>query len=118
LHVIGKHRWADIGSRSIGSSTWTTRRIEYFGMTADVQLSSATPNAYRLLALDVTSRRWHIGPLSVGQNLWRSVKDPALEGVGQDGALEVLGSRDSARLIVRGGRIDKVTYTCVGADPK
>ena len=115
MHVIGKHKWTDIETHGIGGVTSTARRIEYTGMTADLLLSSGTPNAYRLLALDVTSRRWNIGPLSVGQNPWRSVKDSALEGVSQDGSIEILGASDSVRLLVRGGRIDQVSYRCPAA---
>ena len=118
LHVIGKHKWTDIESRSLGIGTSTTRRIEYIGMTADVLLTSAAPNEYRLLALEVSSRRWNIGPLSVGQNPWKSVKDTALDGVSQDGLLEVIGTKDSALLLVRGGRIDKVSYKCPAANTK
>jgi hypothetical protein len=62
LHVIGKHTWVDLDARPAGAGASTTRRIEYVGMTADVLLSRATPNAYRLLSLDVSSRRWNIGP--------------------------------------------------------
>jgi hypothetical protein len=98
LHVIGKHKWTDLESRSTGAAALTTRKIEYIGMTAEVSLSSSAPNTYRLLALEVSSRRWNVGPLSVGQNPWRTVKDPALEGIAQDGTLEVIGTRDSALL--------------------
>lgn len=118
LHVIGRHRTTDLVSGSAGQVTSTTRRIEYIGMTADVLLSSAEPNAYKLLALDAISRRWNIGPLSVGQNPWRSVKDPALDGVIQDGTIEILGTRDSVRLVVRGARIDTVSYRCPLAGPQ
>ncbi len=112
LHVIGKHQWTDMESRSAGDVASTIRRIEYIGMTADVVLSSAAPNAYKLVALDVSSRRWNIGPLSVGQDPWRSVKDSALDGISQDGQIEIIGTKDSARLVVRRGRIDKVSYNC------
>jgi hypothetical protein len=112
LHVIGKHTWVDLDARPAGAGASTTRRIEYVGMTADVLLSRATPNAYRLLSLDVSSRRWNIGPLSVGQNPWRSVKDAALQGANQDGTLEVVGAKDSALLQLRGGKIDTVSYRC------
>lgn len=118
LHVIGKHKWTDIETRSLGAETLTTRRIEYIGMIADVSLSSATPNAYRLLALEVSSRRWDVGPLSVGRNPWRSVDDKAITGASQEGALEILGTKDSAILLVRGGRIDKVNYKCPAAHAK
>lgn len=118
LHVIGKHKWTDIESRSTGDVTSTTRRIEYVGMAADVLLSNAAPNAYKLLALDVSSRRWNIGPLSVGQNPWRSVKDSALDGVSQEGTIEVIGTKDSARIVVRGGRVDRVSYKCSAANTK
>lgn len=115
LHVIGKHTWADRAARTDGAGASTIRRIEYVGMTAELALSAQTPNAYRLLALDVSSRRWNIGPLSVGQNPWRSVKDPALEGASHDGTLEIVGATDSALLQVRGGRIDRVSYRCPAA---
>ena len=115
LHKIGKHKWTDIQSHSIGGLSSTTRRIEYIGMTADVLLSSGTPDTYRLLALDVSSRRWEIGPLSVGQNPWRSVKDSALDGVSRDGSIEIIGTSDSVLLLVRGGRIDQVRYRCPAA---
>jgi hypothetical protein len=118
LHVIGKHKWADVETRSDGSGTSTTRRIEYIGMTADVMLSSARPNAYKLLALEVSSRRWNIGPLSVGQNPRKSVEDKALSGVSQDGVLEIIGAKDSATLILRGGRVDRVSYKCSSANTR
>ena len=112
LHVIGKHKWTDLESPSTGAAALTNRRIEYVGMTAEVSLSNSAPNTYRLLALDVSSRRWNVGPLSVGQNPWRTVKDPALDGIAQDGTLEVIGARDSALLQLRGGKVDKVSYKC------
>jgi hypothetical protein len=118
LHVIGKHQWTDIESRSVGGVTSTRRRIAYYGMTAEVLLSSAAPNAYRLLALEVISRRWHIGPLSVGHNPWRTVKDRSLEGVSQDGVVELVGARDSVQLTLRGGRVDKVSYQCASVSEK
>jgi hypothetical protein len=118
LHVIGKHKWADIDARTAGGTVSTTRRIEYIGMTADVLLTSAAPDAYRLLALDVSSRRWNIGPLSVGQNPWKSVKHRALDGASQDDTLEIIGTKDSALLVVRGGRIEKVSYRCPVANTK
>ena len=118
LHVIGKNKWADLEARPVGAEASTTRRIEYFGMTAEVLLSSASPNAYKLLALDVSSRRWNIGPLSVGQNPWRSVKDTALDGVSQEGTLEVVGAKHSALLQLRGGKVDKVSYRCPVANKR
>lgn len=112
LHMIGRHQATDLDVRASPAGTTTVRRIEYIGMTAEVLLSSREPNAYRLVSLDVSSRRWHVGPLSVGNNPWRTVNDPGLNGVSQDGTHELVGPRDSATLRVRAGRIDRVSYTC------
>ena len=115
LHVIGKHKATDIDVRETPTGTATTRRIEYIGMTAEVLLSSREPNSYKLVSLDVSSRRWHIGPMAVGSNPWRTVKDSGLTGVSQDGAHELIGPRDSATILVRGGRVDRVSYKCAPA---
>lgn len=112
LHVIGKHQWTDIETRSINKETMTTRRIEYIGMRADVSLSSVAPNAYKLLSLEVSSLRWNIGPLSVGQNPWKSVNDKAIRDANKNGTLEIVGTKDSVTLVLREGRIDKVSYRC------
>lgn len=114
LLVIGRNKITDLESRTVGATTITTRRIEHIGLRMDVTISSAEPNAYKLSSLDVYSLRWNVGPLSVGRNPWRSINDPALDGVKQDGTVELLGSRDSAVLLVRSGRIDKVSYRCPG----
>ena len=112
LLVIGRNKATELEPRVEGAATLTTRRIEHIGMSLEVQVSSARPNAYRLLSLDVSSLRWNVGPLSVGRNPWRTISDPALEGVGQDGTIELLGRQDSARLLVRQGRVDRVSYRC------
>lgn len=112
LHVIGKHTVVELGSQAVGSATLTGRRIAYVGMTAEVTVSSATPTAYRLESLDVISRRWNIGPLSVGQNPWRTVNDTALNDAAKDGQHRLVGPRDQALLTVRAGRIDAVSYRC------
>ncbi len=112
LHVIGRHQWRDLSVRPDGTGTLTHRRIDYTGLSLELQLRSATPDRYRLLALDVNSRRWELGPLSVGRNPWRSIDEPALAGRNQDGVLELVGPKDSVRLVLRGGRVDSASYRC------
>ena len=118
LHVIGKHKTIELDTRREGTATLITRRIEYIGMTAEVQLSSALPTAYRLLSLDVNSRRWNIGPLSVGRNPRQSVDDKALAGAAPEGTLQINGPREHAVLTLRGGRIESVSYRCAGPAPR
>lgn len=115
LHVIGKHKTVEVDTRPQGAATLSTRRIEYIGMTAEVQVSSAQPTAYRLLSLDVTSRRWNIGPLSVGRNPRQSVDDKAMEGAATEGSHQINGPLDHAVLTLRSGRIETVSYRCAGA---
>lgn len=112
LHVIGRHTWVDVSTRTVGATTLTTRRIEYIGMSATVLLDSSAPDRYRLLALDVNSRRWNVGPMSVGRDPWRTVNDAALKAAPRDGSIELQGPRDAAFIVVRGGRIDRVRYQC------
>lgn len=112
LHVIGKHTWTDLRTQSLGATTLITRRIDYIGMSATVQMDASTPDRYRLLALDVSSRRWNVGPMSVGRDPWRTVDDSALKAAPRDGVIELQGPRDAARLVVRGGRVDRVRYEC------
>ncbi len=112
LHGIGRHQFRDLSVRPDGTGTLTHRRIDYTGLSLELQRRSADPDRYRLLALEVNSRRWNVGPLSVGRSPWRSIDEPALAGRNQDGHLELVGPKDSVRLVLRGGRVDSASYRC------
>lgn len=112
LHVIGKHSWQDLSRRTDGDRTWTTRRIVYIGMAATVELDSLAPNQYVLKGLEVSSRRWAVGPLSVGRDASRTIGSAAVKNLPRDGKVELKGPHGNAQLVLRGGRIDSVHYRC------
>ena len=112
LHGIGRHKVTDLEVRRLGSATVTHRRIEYAGLRLEVRRSPSQPDAYQLLALEATSRRWNIGPLSVGRNPWRGLREPALDGVSLNGTLELAGKSDRVLLNLNDGRVESVEYKC------
>lgn len=115
LHTIGRHRTLELEVRQLGGGvTATTRRLQYIGMRLDVLVLSSDPGRYTLLNAEVTSRRWHIGRLSVGTRPWPWMwsPEPSLAKVRLDGDLELVGAGDSALLRLRDGRVEKVSFVC------
>lgn len=117
LHVIGRHQVTDLERRGSGAAAVTRRRIDYIGLRLELLRAEAQPNEYRVTQLDVISRRWAIGELSVGDRpwFWPWRRDPALADVVLDGALELAGPVDRVRLTLRDGRIVTTHYTCGSA---
>lgn len=118
LRTIGRHKAVDLEVRQLGGGvTATTRRFTYIGLRLDVRVLSSDPSRYTLLAAEVTSRRWHVGRLSVGTRPWPWLwtPEPALANVRLHGEIELVGPGDTALLWLDDGRVEKVTYTCRGA---
>ena len=116
LRGIGRHEWTELERRSVGGDTLTRQRVNYIGMRLELLHRASRPNAYELLLMEVGSRRWHVGALSVGRRPWASEPDPALSRVALDGELELAGPRDRAALRLRDGRIETVRWVCAAAD--
>ena len=113
LRGIGQARVHELEVRQRdGGVTETVRRFEYTGMTLEVLVSSAEPSRYVLLAADVSSRRWNIGRLSVGQHPWRWGREKSLSQTPLQGWVELLGSDGSVQLRLAGGRVERVRYNC------
>lgn len=111
LHKIGRHTWTDLARHSGPAGAVTTRRIEYIGLRLDLRLSSAAPDRYELVELEVWSRRWAVGPLSVGQPL-RHASGEAARAAPDDGRVELVGPEASVELVLRQGRVERATYRC------
>ena len=114
LRGIGRHEWTELDRRSVGGDTVTRYRATYIGMKLELQHRASQPNAYELLLMEVGSRRWHVGPLSVGRRPWASDPDPALARVALDGELELLGPTHRVTLRLRDGRVEAVRWDCRG----
>lgn len=114
LHGIGKHQVIDLEVQQQGAVRVTDRRIVYIGMRLDLRIVSDDPTRYRLREAEVTSRRWNIGRLSVGQNPWRWRSEAVLDKVALDGPIELVGKTDAVLLQMRGGRIESASFRCGG----
>ena len=118
LQTIGRHKAIDLEVRQMGGGiTATTRRLVYIGMRLDVRVLSNDPSRYTLLAAEETSRRWHVGRLSVGTRPWPWMwsSEPSLANVHLHGEIELLGNGDAVSLRLNDGRVEKVSYTCRAA---
>lgn len=73
------------------------------------------PTRYTLVAAESTSRRWHLGRLSVGEAPWRWFwsREKSLAKVALEGPIELRGrGGDIALLEMRDGRIDRLVLRC------
>lgn len=116
LHGIGRHRIADLETRHAGGEVVTRRRIQYYGLRLDVLVFASDPTRYTLVAAEATSRRWHLGRLSVGEAPWRWFwsREKSLAKVALDGPIELVGrGGDTALLEMRDGRIDRLVLRCL-----
>jgi hypothetical protein len=109
---IGRHRVLQLEERQQGNERITLRRIEYIGMTLEVQVSSLDPTRYQLHQAEVWSRRWNIGRLSVGRRPWLSEPEPGLAPTALNGTLELVGPVDAVSLRLADGRVERVVFRC------
>ncbi len=112
LRNIGRHRVVELGTETHGGTVWVRRRLEYTGLTLEILERPEQPARYVLVALEATSRRWHLGPLSVAATPWRSAPDPALQGVALEGEVRLVGPRDAATVRLSAGRVQRLSVRC------
>lgn len=113
LHGIGRHQVAELETRQRdGGVTEKVYRFDYIGLRLDVRVSSTDPSRYVLLAADASSRRWNIGPLSVGTKPWRWGREKWLSQTPLEGWVELVGAGESVQLLLSDGRVDRVRYLC------
>lgn len=112
LHAIGRHTVTDLETRAVAGGSVTLRRIEYIGLRLDLQRASATPDAYEIVALEVWSRRWELGALSVGRALRAAVDGPALRHAPDNGRVALRGPEAVVELQLRNGRIERAHWRC------
>jgi hypothetical protein len=112
LRTIGRHQVSQLEVRPYGSGTAALRRLQYIGLRLDVLVPAQEPSRYVLLAAESTSRRWHLGRLSVGSKPWPWFAEKSLAGVKLEGPIELVGPRDRALLQLSAGRVERVAVQC------
>jgi hypothetical protein len=112
LRNIGRHRVVELGSETRDGVSWARRRLEYNGLALEILERADQPARYVLVALEATSRRWHLGALSVAATPWRGAPDPALQGVALEGEIQLAGPRDTATVRLSGGRVQRLSVRC------
>lgn len=113
LFNIGRHRVADTALRLADGTVVPVRRFRYFGLELDVLVSARDPSRYLLVRADVSSRRWNLGALSVGQKPWRWGREKSLRPTPLEGWIELAGSDgDTVTLLMNDGRVERAVFHC------